>query len=291
MITADDGVIVELREVTKRYNRLDILKNVSLDIRRGEITAIVGPNGSGKSTLLRILAGLTGISDGARWLMSPPSERLSIGYAPDRLPQLRFTAREYLTHMASIARLDRSASGEAIDAWLDRFNLNAGKIQMRHFSKGMLQKVNLIQAVLRQPELLLLDEPHGGLDPDTRDNLAVLLREERDRGTAVVVASHDRDWVRRSADRCVTLNGGRVVADERVARTLLYLREIVCLLPDQSLLDAFLRLDGVVQGWREEVRHRFKVDARRSDELLRKLLDEGASILAVGEEKAEEVPA
>lgn len=291
MISAANRIVMELRSITKRYERTEVLQNLSLEIRQGQITAIVGANGSGKSTLLRILAGLTAVSSGSRRLASPSAEPPLIGYAPDRLPRLRFTAREYLTHMAAMAGLDRTTSGEAIEAWMERFHLNAGKIQMKNFSKGMLQKVNLIQAVMRQPDLLLLDEPYGGLDPDTRDDLASLIREERDRGAAIVVASHDHEWARRSADRIVTIAGGSIVADELVTRTRLRMRDIVCLLPDESLSERLLALDGVVQGSREGKRYRIKVQARCSDALLSELLALGASILLVGEEGTEEVPA
>ncbi|CAM3975563.1 ABC transporter ATP-binding protein [Cohnella lubricantis] len=190
---------MELRCITKRYGRTEVLQDLSLDIREGQMIAIVGANGSGKSTLLRILAGLTAFTGGTVRRLPIDNRQFRVGYAPDRLPALRFTVREYLNHMAAIAGLDRSASGESIDSWLERLHLNAENTQMRHFSKGMLQKVNLIQAVLRQPDLLLLDEPHGGLDPDSRDDLAALIREERDRGATVVVATHDREWMRQSA--------------------------------------------------------------------------------------------
>lgn len=289
----EDEPIVALRDVTKRYKRMEILSGLSLNLRRGQIAAIVGANGSGKSTLLRLIAGLSTVSGGERRLAAA-AKPIRIGYAPDRLPLLRFTAREYLTHMAAIGGLDSAAAADTIDRYLERFKLNgAGRTQMRHFSKGMLQKVNLIQSVLREPDLWLLDEPYSGLDPDMRDELTGLLQEARERGAAVVVASHDREWVRGSADRCLTLDGGKFVADETIDRIAVKSREIVCALTAHAASSAaaerYLRLDGVLRGRREGDRLRLCADARRSDDLLRTLLGEGVSIVSVGEEKLEEV--
>jgi ABC-2 type transport system ATP-binding protein len=221
-----------------------VLRELTLDIRRGELAAVMGPNGSGKSTLLKIIAGLTAPTEGTRTIAADP-EPVRIGYAPDRLPKLKFTAREYLAHMAGIAGLPSGSAAVEIDFYLAELGLHhADKLQMRHFSKGMLQKVNLAQALLTKPTLLLLDEPFGGLDSGARSELMRLLEQLKGQGTTIVAASHDKEWVERLADRCLTIRDGTIVEDERSARQKIAVRELVCLLPVHISVEAFERAEG-----------------------------------------------
>jgi len=282
--------LVVLNGACKRYSRRNVLENVNLTVREGELTAIVGSNGSGKSTLLRILAGLTALSSGERRLAESP-EPIRIGYSPDRLPKLRFGAREYLRYMAAVAGLPEEAAETAIDRYLTRLGLaHTGRLQMRHFSKGMLQKANLIQAVLAEPRLLLLDEPFSGLDEQTREEMTGLLRELRAGGTTIVVASHDKEWVERLADRCVAIENGRIGSDETYPRERRRVRDVKARMPGRREADAAARTEGVVASRLEGDVVRYRVEAERSDALLKELLAAGASILEVTEERMEAKP-
>lgn len=282
--------LVVLSGACKRYSGRNVLQNVNLTVREGELTAIVGSNGSGKSTLLKILAGLTALSSGERRLAESP-EPIRIGYSPDRLPKLRFGAREYLRCMAAVAGLPEEAAETAIDRYLVRLGLaHTGRLQMRHFSKGMLQKANLIQAVLAEPRLLLLDEPFSGLDEHTREEMMGLLRELRAGGTTIVVASHDKEWVERLADRCVAIENGRIGSDETYPRERRKVRDVTARLPGRREADAAARTKGVVASRPEGDVVRYRVEAERSDALLKELLAAGASILEVTEERMEAKP-
>ncbi|MBB6693989.1 ABC transporter ATP-binding protein [Cohnella xylanilytica] len=282
--------LVVLSGACKRYDKRNVLENVNLAVREGELTAIVGSNGSGKSTLLRLLAGIAALSSGERRLAESP-EPIRIGYAPDRLPKLRFSAREYLRYMAAIAGLPEEKAEIAIDRYLTRLGLaHTGPLQMRHFSKGMLQKANLIQAVLAEPRLLLLDEPFSGLDESTREEMTGLLRELAAGGTTIVVASHDREWVDRLADRCVAIENGRIGSDETYPRARRRVREVTARMPGIREADAAPRSEGVVDCRTEGDVVRYRVEAERSDALLKELLEAGASILEVTEERTEAKP-
>ncbi|RUS44257.1 ATP-binding cassette domain-containing protein [Cohnella sp. AR92] len=282
-----DGGIVELDRIHKRYSKEFVLRGVSITIRSGEILAVMGRNGSGKSTLLRIAAGLTVPSRGDRKVRGEPG--MVIAYAPDRLPKLRFTPREYLRHMVEIDSRTVSSShansSDSIESYLERFGMaNTGKTLMKDFSKGMLQKINLIQAFLRDPHVLLLDEPFSGLDDASRKLLADELTEQKSRGKAVVVASHDGEWVSQTADRIVVLNGGEISSERKADTQKKVPRKVIeCLLPDGRGADREPGAEGIVRAERSGRRARYEVEAPSADRLLMSLLEQGASIVSVQE--------
>lgn len=154
--------MLRLEAVCKRYGRGRwVLQDVDLEIPAGEVAAIAGANGSGKSTLLRLLVGL---SRPTRGTVSGQPE--VIGYVPDRFsPQERLSAMEYLTHLGRIRGLSTRVAAARADQLVDRLALVGGKQSpLRTLSRGNAQKVALAQALLVQPQLLVLDEPWSGLD-------------------------------------------------------------------------------------------------------------------------------
>ncbi len=182
-------LLVSLKNVHKRYGGSTVLSEVSLELRKGECLLLRGGNGQGKSTLLKLLAGLIAPTSGERIIVgSPPPV---IGYAPDRLAGLAMTSVDYLRHMGRIAGIEPRALQPRILELHERFRLDpANKTNMRHYSKGMLQKVNMMQASLREPDLLLLDEPFSGLDKASVEHLLSSLQAVQQIGTAIVVAVH-----------------------------------------------------------------------------------------------------
>lgn len=149
---------------------------------------IMGGNGSGKSTLLRLVSGLIPVTSGKRVVNS---SQLVIGYAPDRMPKLRMTSTEYLTYMGKIARIPKQQLQERIKELHSLFNLEQSAIKMTQYSKGMLQKVNLMQATLRTPDLLVLDEPFSGLDKESIAHLKSSLLAIQAEGASIIAAVHD----------------------------------------------------------------------------------------------------
>lgn len=182
-------LLVSLKNVHKRYGGSTVLSEVNLELRKGECLLLRGGNGQGKSTLLKLLAGLIAPTSGERIIVgSPPPV---IGYAPDRLAGLAMTSADYLRHMGRIAGIEPRALQPRILELHERFRLDpANKTNMRHYSKGMLQKVNMMQASLREPDLLLLDEPFSGLDKASVEHLLSSLQAVQQIGTAIVVAVH-----------------------------------------------------------------------------------------------------
>jgi ABC-2 type transport system ATP-binding protein len=216
--------MIELDGVTKRYGRKgvqpDALHDVTARIPAGEVWAVVGPNGAGKSTLLALVLGFVRVTSGKiRIGGEAPRDFVrdrGAGYLPER-----FTVpRPWTVHatLRLFARLD--GTGARLDSAVERLGL--GPLLARRtgeLSRGMLQRVGLAQALLAPRPLIVLDEPTEGLDPIWRIRLRDLLREVRDAGSTIILASHDLGEVERVADRAIVLERGAVrsVLDTRVA--------------------------------------------------------------------------
>lgn len=207
----DQDLLLRLEDVSKSYSGTRILDSVHLSLYAGESVAVIGPNGSGKSTLLRVICGLTTIDSGKRALSI---DLRDVGYVPDRFPILRFTPREYLMAMGRLQGLTKSMLDLRIYELLHLFSLEAASDErMTGFSKGMLQKVNLMQGVLKEPALLALDEPLSGLDQDSQQELVAQLVALKGRGTTLVIVSHALSLAAAVADRVVRVDAGRVSED------------------------------------------------------------------------------
>lgn len=200
--------LLELNGVHKRFGKFAVLHNITWSISRAECVAITGSNGAGKSTLLHVIAGLANPSEGSR---VEYESSLRVGYVPERFPALRFRPSEYLRHMAGIQGMNKQEAENRINAMLNVFQLEDMKMTL--CSKGMLQKVNIMQALLRQPDLLVLDEPLSGLDESSQMEMIGILSEIKRQGTAIVMSVHEPLLIASLADRVTQLRQGRVERD------------------------------------------------------------------------------
>ncbi len=209
---------LEFAGVAKRYGARPALDGIDLAVPAGSSVGLLGPNGAGKTTALRLLLGFVRPSAGSVRLRGrdprEPAARAGLGYLPERMPvPSRIRVRAFLRLQATLAGLSGAARERGVDAVLERTGLadRAGQ-RMQDLSKGLLQRTGFAQALLGEPDLLLLDEPVSGLDPlgvrDARDWTV----EARERGCTVLVSSHVLSEVERTCDRVVILNEGRVVA-------------------------------------------------------------------------------
>lgn len=178
---------MRLESVAFRYRRTDpwVFRDVTVSLAAGSVTEVTGHNGAGKSTLLRVIAGLR------RPRVGVVKERPGrVGYAPERFPvDQPFSVRAYLGHMAAMRR----APGDAVGAWAERLGFDhLLDVRLPELSKGSAQKVGLAQALMADPQLLILDEPFAGLDAATRDALPELISGLAAGGTTVVVSDHQR---------------------------------------------------------------------------------------------------
>ncbi|WP_060903623.1 ABC transporter ATP-binding protein [Streptomyces europaeiscabiei] len=182
-------LLLRLDGVGRRYGFRGawVLRGVDLEIAPGALIRVEGANGTGKSTLLRVVAGLDAPTEGR------VTGRPRTAYVPERFPAaLPFTAAEYLTHLGAVHGLDRPAAARAAAEWLERFGAaEYARTPMAELSKGSSQKVAVAQALLAEPELIVLDEAWTGLDADARDELERVVVEPSAAGAAAVFVDHD----------------------------------------------------------------------------------------------------
>jgi ABC-2 type transport system ATP-binding protein len=203
-------------KATKSYADLVALAPLDLEIKAGEAIALVGHNGSGKSTLLRLASGLLDLTSGAVTIAGEPvgsaDARAAASFVPDD-PVLYddLSVREHLGYIAALHGVD--AGDKEIDTLLERVGLlhRADDLPAR-FSRGLRQKTSIAIGLIRPFQLLLVDEPFVGLDATGKASLLELLDEANADGAAVVVATHDPQYVER-VGRCIALRDGEVIHD------------------------------------------------------------------------------
>jgi ABC-2 type transport system ATP-binding protein len=204
--------------LTKRYGDVTALEGLSVDLPPGRI-GLVGANGAGKTTLFRLLLGLTKPNDGSIEVAGvdvahdPAGARARLGYMPehDCLPTDQ-SAADVVATLGELAGLPRSAARQRASEVLDLVGLDEARFRpIEGFSTGMRQRTKLAQALVADPDLLLLDEPTAGLDPLGRDSMLDLVARLGGFGISVLLATHLLDDVQQVCDHVVMLDAGRLV--------------------------------------------------------------------------------
>ncbi|MBI4558504.1 MAG: ABC transporter ATP-binding protein [Candidatus Hydrogenedentes bacterium] len=217
---------IEIASLTKRFGSTLAVNDLTLNVERGEVTGLLGPNGAGKSTTLLMLLGLVRPTSGAIRIFGKELNRdflqiiERVGAVLEKPSFYDFlTARENLRLLAKLAGLEMT-----LDRFLDRVGLlSVAHKKVGTFSQGMRQRLALAQAMLAEPELLVLDEPTTALDPEGIHETLDLLRQLADESrVTVLISSHRLDEVETVCDRVAVLNQGRLVACEKVETLLSY---------------------------------------------------------------------
>lgn len=209
--------VIECESLSKSYGTHPALRDLNLSVERGEIFGFLGPNGAGKTTFIKILLDFVAPTGGdIRILGQVPGQldRTRIGYLPERINIHPFlSGREFLRFQGRLIGLGGKDLEERIHRLLERVEMTeAGDRRVSDYSKGMTQRVGLAQALLGEPELLLLDEPASGLDPLGIARIREIMLAERDRGATVFFNSHQLLEVEKTCDRVAILNRGKVAA-------------------------------------------------------------------------------
>jgi ABC-2 type transport system ATP-binding protein len=215
--------VLSLSEATKRFGAVTALDGASLEVERGCILGFLGPNGAGKTTAMRSVFGLVRLDSGTvTWDGAPvgEAERRRFGYMPEeRGLYPKMPAAEQLAYLAELHGLDRPAARASASEWLERLGLG-DRLQtpVEKLSHGNQQRVQLAAALLHGPELLVLDEPFAGLDPVAVQTLSDVLRDEAERGAAVLLSTHQLELAEDLCEDVAIIARGRVVASGSVAR-------------------------------------------------------------------------
>jgi beta-exotoxin I transport system ATP-binding protein len=241
--------VIETEDLSKRYGDARGIEGVSMSVEAGEVFGFLGPNGAGKTTTIRTLLDLLHPTSGSARLFGLDSRRESLAIRA-RLGNLpgdfsydpRLTGRELVSFLAEIRGVRNLGRTMQL---AERFHADLER-PLGELSRGSRQKIGLIQAFFHSPELLILDEPTGGLDPLMQEEFLDLVREEREHGASVFLSSHELDEVQRVCDRVGIIRNGRLVAVEKVAELIGRAYRHVSLEFDRPVdASEFRRLGGV----------------------------------------------
>lgn len=209
---------VSLEQVTKRFDSVTAVSELSLRIEQGAVFGLLGPNGAGKTTTLRMIMRVLIPDEGSiQVLGQPASDRTQdlIGYLPEeRGLYPRMKVREVLVFLAALKGLSEAESTRRVRQWLERLELAAwSEKKVIDLSKGMQQKAQFIAAVVHKPPLLILDEPFTGLDPINAGLVKDIMLELRDQGSTIILSTHRMEQVEMMCDSICLINQGRSVLD------------------------------------------------------------------------------
>lgn len=209
---------IVLRDVTKSYDAIVAVDNLSLTVPRGSIYGFIGPNGSGKTTTLRMIMNILMPDRGEIEVLGERTTRAArdrVSYLPEeRGIYKKMTVRRLLYYYGRLKSTPAHKLNPAIDRWLEKLGLTAwADRKVEALSKGMAQKVQFIAAAVSEPELLILDEPFSGLDPVNAQGLKAAVLDLRRQGTTIVFSTHDMGVAERLCDRIFMIFKGKKVLD------------------------------------------------------------------------------
>jgi gliding motility-associated transport system ATP-binding protein len=245
--------MIEVQQLTKRYGELTAINNISFSVSSGQILGFLGPNGSGKTTTMRIITGFMPASSGtvkvAGFDIFDDSfeARKRIGYLPENPPLYNdMTVASYLRFVAKIKGMRKADIADALDRVLHRCGLSSVIDRVTgHLSKGFRQRVGLAQAIIHNPQVLVLDEPTVGLDPQQIIEIRSLIKELAGAHT-VVLSTHILPEVAQVCEKVVIISSGRVVMEDAITN----------LTQGKSLEDVFLQAISQDEPGRSEQQSR-----------------------------------
>jgi ABC-2 type transport system ATP-binding protein len=211
------GKVLSVEGIGKSYKEKQVLKDISFSVHEGEIMAILGPNGAGKSTSIRSIMGIILPDEGDITFHGHSSgksiPRHLIGYLPEERGLYKnVKVMDMLLYLAELKDYPLKKAKGRILKYLAKFNMEGKeKAKLEELSKGMGQKIQFIASVLHEPRLLILDEPFSGLDPVSQEVFKKEIRELADKGTAILLSSHQMNMVEEMCDRLFMIHKGQRV--------------------------------------------------------------------------------
>lgn len=213
--------VISIRNLNKSYGSKEVLKDINLDIYKGEIIGYIGPNGAGKSTTVKIMLGLVGEYSGEIKILGTDIKdgdvnyKRKIGYVPETAEIYEnLTAREYLTFIGELYGMEYEETDVMAEKLMGLFGIaDVYDNRMTSYSKGMKQKVLIISSLLNNPDILFLDEPLSGMDANSVMVFKEVLSELVKEGKTIFYSSHIMEVVEKLSSRIILINDGKIVAD------------------------------------------------------------------------------
>ena len=214
-------MVVEINNLNKRYGNKLAVDNLSLKIQEGEILGLLGPNGAGKTTLINAIIGITEVQSGEvcifghNMIGNGKQIRSRIGVVPQNIALVNeFTAIENVSYFARLYGLKGQALKDGVHDALEFTNLwERRRDYPRKFSGGMQRRLNIACSIAHKPELIIMDEPTVGIDPQSRNHILESVRKLRDMGSTIIYTSHYMEEVEAICTRVAIMDNGRLIAD------------------------------------------------------------------------------
>ena len=212
-------IVIDAQNLTKRYGKFVAVDSLNLAVEKGEVFGLLGPNGSGKTTSILMLLGLTDPSSGQVRVLGfdpvrqPLSVKRHVGYLPDQIGFYDgLTARENLSYIARLNGLSRKDAKQRIEAAVERMGLTSViDKKVKTFSRGMRQRLGVAKLLLKQPQIIIMDEPTLGLDPEAARMFLQLIRDLKETEITILLSSHLLHQVQEICDRVALFHRGSVV--------------------------------------------------------------------------------
>lgn len=278
--------MIEVKELCKNYGSQKAIDQVTFSIKKGEVVGFLGPNGAGKSTTMRIIAGSMAPTSGVALIggidvfEEPIRVKQLIGYLPETPPvysELRVS--EYLQYVSDLKKVPQALKKSYIDAAIEKTQLQEVSHKLiQNLSKGFRQRVGIAQALVANPQVLILDEPTVGLDPKQVAEIRNLIKDLRGEHT-VILSTHILPEVQASCDRVIIINRGRIMAEDSLAnlseraQTSTGFRTVsvkVKQFSNDTLL-AFKDLPGVVKVVSDENEKKYDIELDQEDDRIDQL--------------------
>lgn len=240
--------IIEVKSLTKKFKKFTAVDSISFDVKRGEIFGFLGPNGAGKSTTIRMLTTLltptsgSATIDGADIIKDQNKVRTHIGLVAEKIILYNhLSAMENLEFFGNLNHLPTHAVRERSEKWVKRLGMEEWKnAQVGTYSTGMKQRINIARALLTEPDILFLDEPTLGLDPQTAHLIRTFIEELNNHGTTIILTTHDMIEAEELSNRVAIIDHGKIVALDTVEK----LKNNVKEKKNPTLEDVFLAVTG-----------------------------------------------
>lgn len=240
--------IIEVNNLSKKFKNFAAVDNITFSIKGGEILGFLGPNGAGKSTTIRMLVTLLRPTSGKAKIAGfdiveqPDEVRKHIGLVAEKIilyPHL--TARENLNFFGRLFHLSNEQIKERTKKWVSRLHMTEWlDTQTDAFSTGMKQRINIVRALLTEPDILFLDEPTLGLDPQTTHLIREFIKELNQQGITILLTTHDMLEAEELCDRVAIIDHGKIVACNTVENLKKGVKEKV----NPTMEDVFLEITG-----------------------------------------------
>ncbi|MCL2633008.1 MAG: ABC transporter ATP-binding protein [Oscillospiraceae bacterium] len=251
-------MIVSMKDIVKRYQSHTALDHLNLSVNQGESIGLLGPNGAGKTTAIRVLTGLTGADSGEVMLFDSPMKenaadiKKRLGVVPQDLALYEtLSARDNLEFFGKLYGIKGAELKTRVDETLEILGLtDVAKKAPKKFSGGMKRRLNIGCAVIHKPELLILDEPTVGIDPQSRNHILDFVVDINKKGTTVLYTSHYMEEIEKVCSRVCIMDSGNVIADgsvEEITRSVIF-EEVIYLEvkePSPSLPENIKKIQGV----------------------------------------------